>query len=100
MQFPTILACQAGKDVYVEKPDSHNIVEGMRMVAAMRKHSRIVQMGSQHRATRRLQSAIQLVKSGILGRVVVAKAWESSNRGRLVFRKTGLHHRELTTICG
>jgi predicted dehydrogenase len=87
--IPTILACQAGKDVYVEKPDSHNIVEGMRMVAAMRKHKRIVQMGSQHRATKRLQSAIELVKSGKLGRVVVAKAWESSKQGPIGFAKDG-----------
>lgn len=79
--IPTILACQAGKDVYVEKPDSHNIVEGLRMVAAMRKHQRIVQMGSQHRSTTRLQSAIEFVKSGKLGRCVVAKAWESSKQG-------------------
>lgn len=79
--IPTILACQAKKDVYVEKPDSHNIVEGMRMVAAMRKHKCIVQMGSQHRATTRLQSAIDFVKTGKLGRCVVAKAWESSKQG-------------------
>ncbi len=79
--IPTILACQAGKDVYVEKPDSHNIVEGMRMVAAMRKHGRVVQMGSQHRSTDRLQSAIEFVRSGKLGRVLVAKAWESSKQG-------------------
>ena len=46
--IPTILACMAGKDVYVEKPDWHNIVEGQRMVEAMRKHKSIVQMGSQH----------------------------------------------------
>lgn len=85
--IPTILACQAGKDVYVEKPDSHNIVEGMRMVAAMRKHKRIVQMGSQHRATKRLQSALEFVKSGRLGRVVVAKAWESSKQRPIDFAK-------------
>ena len=83
--IPTILACQAGKDVYVEKPDGHNIVEGMRMVAAMRKHKRIVQMGSQHRSTKRLQSAIEFVKSGKLGRCVVAKAWESSKQGAIGF---------------
>lgn len=81
--IPTILACQAGKDVYVEKPDSHNIVEGMRMVAAMRKHQRIVQMGSQHRSTLRLQSAIELVRSGELGRCVVAKAWENTRQGAI-----------------
>lgn len=85
--IPTILACQAGKDVYVEKPDSHNIVEGMRMVAATRKHKRIVQMGSQHRSTKRLQSAIEFVKTGKLGRCIVAKAWESSKQGAIGFPK-------------
>lgn len=81
--IPTILGCLAGKDVYVEKPDSHNIIEGMRMVAAMKKNGRIVQMGSQHRATTRLQSAIEFVKTGALGRCLVAKAWESSRQGSI-----------------
>jgi len=57
--IPTIMACQAGLDVYVEKPDGHNIVEGQRMVAAMRKHRRVVQMGSQHRSTERMKSAFE-----------------------------------------
>jgi predicted dehydrogenase len=83
--IPTILACQSGKDVYVEKPDSHDIVEGMRMVAAMRRHKRIVQMGSQHRSTKRLQSAIEFVKTGALGKPVVAKAWESTKQGAIGF---------------
>lgn len=81
--IPTILACMAGKDVYVEKPDGHNMEEGRRMVAAMRKHKRIVQMGSQHRATTRLQSAIDYVRSGALGRCLVAKAWESGRQGSI-----------------
>lgn len=81
--IPTILGCLAGKDVYVEKPDSHNIVEGMRMVAAMKKHGRIVQMGSQHRSTTRTQSAIEFAKSGALGRCLVAKAWESTKQGSI-----------------
>jgi len=85
--IPTILACQAGKDVYVEKPDGHNIVEGMRMVAAMRKHKRIVQLGSQHRSTTRLQSAIEFLKTGKLGRCIVAKAWESTKQGAVGFPK-------------
>lgn len=85
--IPTILACIGGKDVYVEKPDSHNIIEGQRMVAAMRKHKRIVQMGSQHRSTQRLQSAIEYVKSGALGKCLVAKAWESSRQGSIGFPK-------------
>ncbi len=81
--IPTILACMAGKDVYVEKPDSHNIIEGQRMVAAMRKYKRVVQMGSQHRSTTRMQTAIEYVKSGALGRCLVAKAWESSKQGSI-----------------
>ncbi len=81
--IPTILSCLAEKDVYVEKPDSHNIIEGMRMVAAMKKHGRIVQMGSQHRSTTRLQSAIEFVKTGALGRCLVAKAWESTKQGSI-----------------
>ncbi|MDA0832954.1 MAG: Gfo/Idh/MocA family oxidoreductase [Planctomycetota bacterium] len=81
--IPTIMACQAGKDVYVEKPDSHNIVEGMRMVAAMKKHGRVVQMGSQHRATTRLQSALEFIKEGHLGKCLVAKAWESTKQGSI-----------------
>ncbi|MEO2031758.1 MAG: Gfo/Idh/MocA family oxidoreductase [Planctomycetaceae bacterium] len=81
--IPSILACQAGKDVYVEKPDSHNIEEGQRMVAAMRKHKRVVQMGSQHRSTHRMQSAIEFMEEGRLGRCLVAKAWESSKQGNI-----------------
>jgi len=50
--IPTIMACQAGKDVYVEKPDGHNILEGQTMVAAARKHGRIVQLGTQLRSSR------------------------------------------------
>jgi predicted dehydrogenase len=79
--IPTILACQAGKDVYVEKPDGHNMEEGKRMVAALRRHRRIVQMGSQHRSTTRMQSAFAFLKEGHLGRCLVAKAWESTRQG-------------------
>jgi len=85
--LPTIHACLNGKDVYVEKPDSHNIIEGRTMVAAMKKHGRIVQMGSQHRSTKRLQSALAYIKSGAIGRCLVAKAWESSKQGAIGFPK-------------
>ncbi len=81
--IPTILACQAGKDVYVEKPDGHNIVEGQRMVAAANKHQRVVQMGSQHRSTERLQSAMRFIREGGLGKCLVAKAWESTRQGSI-----------------
>ncbi|HEV7281396.1 MAG TPA: Gfo/Idh/MocA family oxidoreductase [Pirellulaceae bacterium] len=81
--IPTILACLAGKDVYVEKPDAHNIVEGRTMVAAMRKQQRIVQMGSQHRSTKRLQSALDYIRAGKLGRCLMAKAWESARQSSI-----------------
>ena len=81
------------------KPDGHNMVEGQRMVAAMRKHSRIVQMGSQHRATERLQSAIEYVRSGALGRCLVAKAWKARGRVRLATFRMKRHPKAATT-CG
>ncbi|MGH9173230.1 MAG: Gfo/Idh/MocA family protein, partial [Vicinamibacterales bacterium] len=87
--IPTIAACLAGKDVYVEKPDGHNIVEGQRMVEALRKHNRIVQMGSQHRSTERLISALEFIRSGALGRCLVARAWESTKQGSIGFPKDG-----------
>lgn len=76
--IPTILACQAGKDVYVEKPDGHNIEEGMRMVAAQKKHKRIVQMGTQARSSPHFREAMDYIRTGKLGKCLVAKAWETS----------------------
>jgi predicted dehydrogenase len=81
--IPTIMACQAGKDVYVEKPDGHNIVEGQTMVAALKKHKRVVQMGSQHRSTERMKSAFEFIRTGALGKCLVAKAWESTRQGSI-----------------
>lgn len=78
--IPTIHACQAGKDVYVEKPDGHNMLEGQRMAQAQRKYRRIVQMGTQSRSSGHFQSAISFIRSGQLGRVLVAKAWESARQ--------------------
>lgn len=79
--IPTIMACQAGKDVYVEKPDGHNIQEGQRMVQAMRKHNRIVQMGTQARSGSHFLSAMEFIRTGKLGKCLVAKAWESAKQG-------------------
>jgi hypothetical protein len=59
----TIWACQAGKDVYVEKPCSHNVFESKQIVAAARKYGRIVQMGSQSRSSPALQEAVQKMKA-------------------------------------
>ena len=81
--IPTIMACQAGKDVYVEKPDGHNMLEGQRMVAAMRKHKRIVQMGTQARSGEHFLAAIDYIRTGALGKVLVAKAWESARQGAI-----------------
>ena len=69
----TIWACQAGKDVYVEKPASHNIFEGRRMVEEARKHGRIVQVGMQSRSTAHKKRAIELLREGVIGKLYLAK---------------------------
>lgn len=71
----TIWACQAGKDVYVEKPLSHNITEGRRCVAAARKYGRIVQHGTQQRSSRGRANEIAAVHSGKYGKLLVAKGY-------------------------
>ncbi len=71
----TVMACQAGKDVYCEKPASHNIVEGRRMVQAARKYDRVVQLGTQRRSSPAIQEAIELVREGRIGKVSLAKTW-------------------------
>jgi len=81
--LPTIHACQAGKDVYVEKPDGHNILEGRTMVAAAKKHGRIVQLGTQSRSGPHLLSCIEYLKTGAIGKVRFAKAWESGKQGSI-----------------
>jgi len=69
----TIWACQAGKDVYVEKPASHNVFEGRKMVEAARKHGRIVQVGMQSRTTAHKIRAIELLRQGVIGKLYLAK---------------------------
>ena len=64
----TVRACQAGKDVYVEKPASHNVVEGRRMVEAARKYDRVVQLGTQRRSTPHVQEAIEQCDPGLSAR--------------------------------
>jgi predicted dehydrogenase len=65
----TILACQAGKDVYVEKPLAHNIWEGRKMIEAARKYKRVVQVGMQTRSAPYAIEAVEQIKSGKLGDV-------------------------------
>ena len=69
----TIWACQAGKDVYIEKPACHNVFEGEQMVAAARKYNRMVQIGSQSRTMEHKIRAIKLLQDGVIGKVYLAK---------------------------
>ncbi len=69
----TIWACQAGKDVYVEKPCSHNMFEAKQIVAAARKYDRIVQQGSQSRSSVALREAVQKMREGAIGDVYMAR---------------------------
>jgi predicted dehydrogenase len=71
----TILACQAGKDVYVEKPCSHNVFEGRKCVEAARKYNRIVQHGTQSRSNTLAASFAGIVKSGKYGKLLVSKGY-------------------------
>jgi predicted dehydrogenase len=79
----TILACDAGKHVYVEKPCSHNLREGRLMVEAARRNNRIVQVGTQSRSTEHVIAAMQALRDGVIGDILVAKAWNSKRRGSI-----------------
>jgi predicted dehydrogenase len=76
----TILACQAGKDVYVEKPCSHNVVEGRRMIDAARHYNRVVQVGTQRRSSPFFQEVMAALQAGKIGKVHMAKAINSQKR--------------------
>lgn len=73
--LPTVLACQAGKDVYVEKPLAKSIAEGRAMVIAAQKHGRVVQMGTQWRSGKHWKDAVDFVHSGKLGKIGLVHAW-------------------------
>ncbi len=79
----TILACSAGKHVYVEKPGSHNPHEGEMMVAAARKNNRVVQMGNQRRSWPAVIEAIQRLHAGDIGKVTYARCWYNNARGSI-----------------
>jgi len=76
----TIVACEAGKHVYVEKPCSHNVREGRMMVEAARRNKRVVQHGTQARSTSTMLAGMQLLREGIIGEVLEAKAWNIQRR--------------------
>ncbi len=74
--LPTILACQAGKDVFCEKPISHDITEGRRMVQFAQHHKRVVQVGTWQRSSQQFLDAIAYVRSGKLGKINLCRAWK------------------------
>ena len=76
----TIMGCQAGKHVYVEKPLSHNPHEGELAIEAARKYNRVVQMGAQRRSAPVLTQGIEELHKGIIGRVYMAKTWYTNAR--------------------
>lgn len=79
----TIWACQAGKDVYIEKPPSHNIWEGRKMVEAARKYGRMVQVGTQCRSSPNIIEGIRKLREGIIGEVYMARGMTYKIRGHL-----------------
>jgi predicted dehydrogenase len=78
-----ILALQAGKHVYVEKPCGHNAREGELIVEAQRKHQRAVQMGTQQRSADRSIELAEALKEGLIGRPYLARAWYANTRGTI-----------------
>lgn len=78
-----ILALDAGKHVYVEKPCSHNVREGRLLTAAAARAKRVVQIGTQSRSSEILRRGIERLRSGAIGEVLVAKAWNSQRRSNI-----------------
>ena len=78
-----LLAMQAGKHVYVEKPCGHNPREGELLVEAQRKHQRVVQMGTQQRSAPRSIEVVQAIKEGAIGQPYLARAWYANTRATI-----------------
>lgn len=84
-----IEACRAGKDVYVESPVTHTIEEGARLLETARETGRVVQCGLQQRSGEHFRAAVELIRSGELGAVRLAKAWVSHRRKPIGFKADG-----------
>jgi predicted dehydrogenase len=76
----TVWAAERGKHVYVEKPVSHNLLEGRRMVDAARKHKVVIQAGTQRRSATDVIAAREYIQAGKLGKVAFARTWIAGNR--------------------
>jgi predicted dehydrogenase len=79
----SILACDAGKHVYVEKPISHNLREGRLLVETSQRNKTLVQHGTQSRSTSMMFEAVKRLRDGVIGDVLVAKCWNVQRRGSL-----------------
>ena len=77
--LPAIHAVLAGKDVYVEKPVAHNVAEGQAMLRAARKTGKIMAVGTQQRSSTHFQNAVEIVRSGKLGKVFWVQTWNFEN---------------------
>jgi len=79
----TVWACQAGQDVYVEKPGSHTIWEGRQVLEAAKKYGRIVQHGTQNRSSPNIVEGVRKLKEGVIGRVYLARGVAYKKRGSI-----------------
>ena len=78
-----ILACEAGKHVYVEKPPCHNIREGQLMLQAARKHNRVMQVGTQTRSSPGVKEGVEMLRDGAIGDILAVKVINSQRRGNI-----------------
>jgi predicted dehydrogenase len=77
--IPAVLACEAGKDIYLEKPLAYSVKEGRKVVDAVRKHNRVMQVGIQHRSAPHYAEAAEIVRSGALGKIRFVRIWNYVN---------------------
>ncbi|ULQ56995.1 Gfo/Idh/MocA family oxidoreductase [Flavihumibacter rivuli] len=82
-----LMAVQAGKHVYVEKPCSHNPAEGELLIAAQQRYGKLIQMGNQRRSFPNVQQAMKELQEGLIGRVYFAKGWYANSRKSIGFGK-------------
>lgn len=79
--LPMIMACEAGKDVYVEKPIGHDIIEGKAMAGAAKKFGTVVQVGTWQRSVQHYVDAMRFVHSGRMGKIAVVRSWTCGGAG-------------------
>ncbi|MCS6865118.1 MAG: Gfo/Idh/MocA family oxidoreductase [Gemmataceae bacterium] len=96
----TIWAAERGKHVYVEKPVSHNLIEGRRMVEAARKYKVQIQVGTQRRSASDVDAAREYIQAGKLGKVAFARTWIAGNRPNIGLAKPEAPPRASITTCG